>query len=218
MAEERDRSVIQYTLNQPMAGAMCGVAVIVLAILGLVHVFPVPLAALATIIFGAALLVKGVLISTEYSKILSYLSGSKLDKFELGGGMSLEIITGLAGIVLGILAVVHLASVDLVAIALIIFGVGVIMGSGVLSRLNALKLEVLDSSSGQIQSRIIHDLVSIAVGTQILAGFAAIILGIFSLLGFAPMTLNLVALLVLGADFILSGSAVSEKLLGQIRG
>jgi hypothetical protein len=212
--EHKNESVIKYTMNRPLAGSMCGVAVVVLAILGLVHVFPLPLAAIATIVYGVALLFKGTVVASEYSRLLSHLPGSRLDTVELGGGMSLEIMTGIAGIVLGVLAILHLVPETLIAISLIVFGTGAVMGSGVVSRLNALKIE--GTGLTEHQSRLAQDMVSAAVGTQILAGIAAIILGILSLTGYYPLTLSLVALLVLGADAILSGSTVLERLAGKL--
>jgi hypothetical protein len=213
--EHKNESMVKYTMNRPLAGSMCGVAVVVLAILGLVHVFPLPLAAIATIVFGVALLFKGAVVSSEYSRLISHLPGSTLDTVELGGGMSLEIMTGIAGIVLGILAILHLIPETLISIAIIVFGTGAVMGSGVVSRLNALKIEGTGTLS-QNESKLAQDMVSAAVGTQILSGIAAIVLGILSLTGYYPLTLSLVALLVLGADAILSGSAVLERLAGKL--
>ena len=126
--DDKDKSMIKYTMNRPMVGAMCGVAVVALSILGLAHVFPEPLAALATIIFGISLFFKGATISLEYSKLMSHLAGSKLDKFELGGGVSAEMMTGLAGIVLAILALLNLYPVALIAVAMITFGAGFYYG------------------------------------------------------------------------------------------
>lgn len=155
-------------------------------------------------------------ISAEYSKLLSHLSGTTADKLELGGGMSVEVLTGAAGIILGILALLGLDPNTLVAIAIIAFGCGVVMGSGVISRLNSLKME-LAGSAGTSHHKVAHEIVSAAMGTQILAGLAAVILGILSLIGFAPITLNFVAILVLGAASLLSGSAITGRMLGMIR-
>lgn len=217
MTNQSYKSDLEFAMNRPITGAMFGVAVVILTIFGLVHVFPEPLAGIATIVFGVALLYKGSVISTEYSKLLAHLSDTGLGKFELGGGVTAEITMGIAGIVLGILAILHFVPDTLIAVAVITFGAGSIIGSGVISRLNALKIEGL-STVNPTHLRHLHSMVSGAVGAQILAGIAAVILGILSLLGYAPLTLNLVALLVLGADSILSGSVLSEKLIGNIKG
>lgn len=216
MANDKERSLLETTMGRSVTGSVCGAAVVVLAILGLVHVFPEVLVTIATIVFGVALLIKGGVISAEYSKLLSHLSGEGHHKMELAGGMSVEVMTGIAGIVLGILALMNIASETLVAIAVITFGLGAAMGSSVLSRLNALKLEALGSEG--THHKVAHDMLSAAVGTQLLSGVAAIVLGILVLTGTAPMVLSLVALLILGADSLLSGGALTGKLFGDFAG
>lgn len=215
MSIEQNKSICEITLGRSSIGSICGAGAVVLAILGLVHLLPNILVAVSTIVLGVSLLFKGIAISAEYSKLLCHLSGTTTDKLELGGGMSVEIMTGAAGIVLGILALLGLVPETLISIAIIAFGGGVLLGSGVISRLNSLKFEAA-GSAGTTHHKVAHEIVSAAMASQVLAGIAAVVLGILSLLGFAPLTLNLISVLVLGGASLLCGSALTGKMVGLL--
>jgi uncharacterized membrane protein HdeD (DUF308 family) len=49
-------------------------------------------------------------------------------------------------------------------------------------------------------------------GAQVLIGIAAIVLGIIALVGVEPVPVTLVALLVLGASVLFSGTALSSRM------
>jgi hypothetical protein len=204
----------ELTLGRSLIGTIGGIAAIVLAILGLAHLYPEILLSIATIAIGVTLLFKGGVIAAEYSRLLSHLSGSTSDTTELGGGMSVELIAGAVGVVLGILALLGIESGILNSIAVIVFGAGLIIGGGVISRLNALKVSI-SGAEGTTQ-RVSEEIVSAAMGTQVLVGIAAIVLGILSLIGFAPTTLSLVALLAIGGASLLTGTAITGKMIGLL--
>jgi len=54
-------------------------------------------------------------------------------------------------------------------------------------------------------------------GMSLLFGVSAVTLGILALVGLSPMYLNLVALLAVGLPNLLSGAAISSRLLNTIR-
>jgi hypothetical protein len=58
---------------------------------------------------------------------------------------------------------------------------------------------------------------SSSAGVQTLAGLAAIVLGILAVAGHNPAVMILVALLVLGATVVLTGSTLSGLVLGFMR-
>ena len=211
MPSANEKLLCEISLGRSTAGTLCGGSAVVLAVLALVHLLPSLLLAIATIVLGASLLFKGAVISAEYSKLLAHTSGDALDKVELCGGTSIEVLTGIAGIVLGILALLSIDPNTLVAVANITFGGGVIMGTATISRLVALRTDLAGSTSRKVA----HEIMSSTMGIQILAGLAVIALGILSLIGFFPMTLNLVAILVLGSAFLLSGSAIIGRMLSM---
>ena len=85
--------------------AIGGVATIVLAIIGLSGAKPEMLVAIATIVFGAALLVQGGAILSEYVGIIFPDGAGSMEEFG-GSSVSALFMAGAAGIVLGILALV----------------------------------------------------------------------------------------------------------------
>jgi hypothetical protein len=201
------------------AGAMvegiAGLGAVVLAIIGLAGVLPGVLACIATIAIGVALLFQGGAIAARFSSRSSALSGSRVESVPLGGGMTAECLGGLAGLVLGILALVGVAPLILAAIAAIVFGSALIMGAGTAASLSA--LDVGRWSGYEASQQIAREAVSAAAGMQVFVGVGSITLGILALLGLAPLILVLVAMLVLGAAVLLSGAAVSSRMLSIFR-
>ncbi|HLH47970.1 MAG TPA: hypothetical protein VKV96_01405, partial [Roseiarcus sp.] len=106
----------------PMGEAAGGVAVVVLAILGLANVAPLTLVSVAVIVVGAALLMQAAAQSAEFARMVTATDTGEFTVADLAGGVTVEYLTGSAGIVLGILALLGIASVTLVAVALIVFG------------------------------------------------------------------------------------------------
>lgn len=210
-----DKSVAQITLGRSLPGTIGGLGAVVLCILGLVGIYPLMFVSISVIAIGGALVFRGGVIAAEFSKLAAHFTGQNESNAELGGGASVEVLAGIAGIVLGILSLLGLDANILASIAIIVFGSALVMGSGVLSRLNSIKLSI--SSPDQNGHRMIEDLVSAATGTQVLVGLAAIILGILALIGLHSLTLNLVALLGIGAAVLLSGSSITGKMIGLIR-
>jgi hypothetical protein len=205
----QDKSIFGITLGRSVAGTIGGASAVVLAILGLARIYPHLLVSIATIAIGITLLFKAIAIAAEYPKLLSKTDASMSG---LGGGISAEFLAGGAGIVLGILALLGLEFEPLTAIAVIVFGCGLIMGSSVVSRLNALKASA--SGADSTAQKVVGEIVSGAMGMQVLVGVSAVVLGILSLIGFEPLTLTLVALLAIGASSLLTGSAMSGKMMG----
>jgi hypothetical protein len=205
----QDKSIFGITLGRSVAGTIGGAAAVVLAILGLAGIYPHLLVSVATIAIGVSLLFKAIAIAAEYPRILARTDSSSA---ELGGGMSAEFLAGCAGIVLGILALLGIEFEPLTSIAVIVFGCGLIMGSAVVSRLNALKASA--SGADSTAQKVVGEIVSGAMGMQVLVGVSAVVLGILSLIGIRPLTLTLVALLAIGASALLTGSAIAGKVIG----
>jgi hypothetical protein len=191
-----------------IAEAIGGVAVVVLAILGLVGLLSQEMAAIAAIGIGAALVLEGLAIATRFSDLVSQAGKSLSDTAKLGGGMGAEFLGGVGGGILGLLALLGIVPMTLTAIALIIFGASLLLSSGVTYRLDLLasKLGQTTLSGAQVLAAIA------ACGVQVLVGVAAAALGIIALVGVSPMILTLVGLLSVGASIVISGSAVSATI------
>jgi hypothetical protein len=131
--------------------------------------------------------------------------------------MSAQFLGGAAGIVLGILALLGMYPAVLLPVAAIVFGGTLLMACGTTARLNTLVIE-RHTVGHEAARHIAGDMVSAASGVQALVGLAGIILGILGLVGMFPWTLSLVAFLCVGGAVLLSGAAVSSKMLSMLRG
>ncbi len=206
--------------------AIGGVATIVLAICGLVGIVPAYMTAIATIVFGVALLIQGGAMVSEYAQIAFPAGAQPVGSGENFGGNSLAVVflVGAAGIVLGILALLGISSGTLTPVAVIAFGTALLLSSNAVWHLFLLRRSTRMSalSAGQSQHLggeiIASEMASGSAGVQALAGLAAIVLGILALAGNAhDLTLNLTALLALGATLVLTGSALSATVIGFMR-
>jgi hypothetical protein len=188
------------------AEAVGGVASIVLAILGLSGVSPEYLLGIATIVFGAALVIEGTSIVADYAHILSLAPGT----LPVGsGGISAVFLAGVSGIVLGVLALLGVHAGVLASAAVIVFGSALLLSSGVTVNLHMLKSRV----GGAAQT---VETSSESAGVKVLTGIAAVVLGILAAAGAATMTLNLVALLVLGGGILATGNGLNNAMTSII--
>ncbi|HUB15656.1 MAG TPA: hypothetical protein VMB34_27165 [Acetobacteraceae bacterium] len=190
--------------------AIAGIAVIVLTILGLAHVVPVFLVAIAAIVAGVALLAQGATIAAEYARVLA-VRNDAIVPLGNSSAWSLALLAGAAGVVLGILALLDVSPVQLVAIAVIALGGGLMISSGPTAQMAMLKSE--RSTSDERFRRLAAEAASTSIISQGMVGLAAVVLGILSLAGFASLTLILIALLTMGIFLLANGSTVSGFLL-----
>lgn len=194
------------------ADAIGGVATVVLAIIGLSGVYPNVLLGIATIVFGAALLIQGGTLLSEFAR-LSFPAGmvtSSHDQLGGIGSLSSVFLVGAGGIILGVLALIGIHPVVLTAAAIIAFGAALVMSSNTVMSLHQMKASTFRVSGMQTGSEILAgDVVSGSAGIQVIAGVAAIVLGILAEVGHMPADLSLIALIELGATLILSGTSLS---------
>jgi hypothetical protein len=196
--------------------AACGAAVIGLAIAGLAGAHPRILSGIAQIVFGSGLLCADSAVVACCSRLWPRRAMSTA-RIPFGGPLGAEAIAGLAGIILGILTLVDLVPLVLSAVAVIVFGAGVIMGGAARARAARRTVDRLgwtDEDDGMFQEA--H---AAALGSRAMVGFAAIVLGIIGVVLTASVPhgsiiLSLVALLCLGAGGLLAGSAFGAQVWG----
>ena len=203
------------------ADAVGGIATVVLAIIGLTGIHPEVLASIPTIVFGAALLIQAGTMLSEYAYVM-YPRGGGEAVTEFGGGsVAALFIVGAAGIVLGILALLAMYTEMLAAIAVIAFGAGLVVSSNAVWHLQVLKRVSLSTREAQDwrfgSQMLAGEMAMGSAGTQALSGLAAVILGILAVVGTYPGYLTLIALLVVGATVVLTGSALSGAALSFMR-
>lgn len=191
------------TGSNSIAQAIAAIATVILTILGLAHVAPNFLVAIATITFGAALLLYGASMLGEYARLARQASAAAASMLG-GGGLSAVLLAGAAGIVLGILALLGIAPSELTAIAVIAFGSALILSSHSALRMHLFKVAARSDARGA-GDMLASELLSSSGGTYGLVGLAAIVLGILALAGFAPVVLVLIALLALGGVSVING-------------
>lgn len=162
--------------------AIICIGIIALAIVGLAGVYPITLAAIATIIAGAAILLEGKTFEGVHAENLDQ-SGTGLN------GMSAELLGAIGGIVLGILALMGVASVTLMSVAVLVFGVTFLL-------------------SGAVGSQSFQG----ARDGHLLFGLSITILGLLAVIGLSPVTLVLVGLLLLGGGGLFGGSVKALRM------
>jgi len=200
-----------------MTESVGGIVATVLTILGLAHIVPLFLVAIALIAAGAALVSRGVAIVRDFARLLAR-AGTATAVTEVGGSSAVyvELLAGAAAVILGILSLLGVASVDLVAIGVIALGGALVLSTNATARLTAQKLAM--TSGGDEGARVVAaEIVTSSAGTQALAGLTAITLGILALAGFASVVLILIALLVVGSFILLDGVSIGGTILTMFR-
>ena len=212
---EYERQVsMEVVTSGSMIEAVGGFAAIVLAILSFATVAPAYLMPVATIALGMALLFEGGAVAVRYWRLPAEIATGRWASTELAVGMFAEFVAGLVGITLGILALLGIAATTLLSTAVLVFGVALLLGSGLTSRLNRLEFKVGEESpEKESPYRYVRFINRTATGIQVLIGLGATVLGILSLVGIASLTLTMISVLILGCSALLSGTAISSRIM-----
>jgi len=209
------KEVLEIVAGGEFAESAGGIAAVVLTILGLTGIAPVLLTSIATISIGAVMLIKGATVSAEYFKVAQAAASNNVERAELGGGLSGEILAAIAAVVLGILSLLSIIPMILLPIAAIVLGVGLALSSGADVRLNYLRV---GQQENRWYQKVLSDMVGASIGAQVLAGLGAAVLGILALVGMAPVILTLVSMLLIGTSVLLSGTSLGGKMLNMVYG
>jgi len=203
--------------------AIGGIATAVLAIIGLAGWRPELLAGVATLVFGAALLIQGGTLLSEYSQIFTPAGALQTASDAVGGdGLAAMFPVGIAGIVLGILSLLGVATYALTSIAVIAFGASLMLSAQSVRRLYKLQAEARAAAVSTYSTRefLAGEMAAGSAGIQFVTGLAGVVLGIIAVVMTGTVrneVLTLVALLILGTTSIISGSALSGLVLSFMR-
>lgn len=197
-----------------------GIAVIVLAIIGLTHTQPGILASIATIVIGVGLIVQGFNTAAEYSRVVTPVGAAVPGQvavaapgIDLGGDVMAACAAGIAGIVLGILGLLSIHTQYLIPAAVIVFGADLLLSGA----LTVGRGPVTTVQPGpQATLRVAGS--AGASGLEIMVGVAAVILGILAIVFTASMgstagVLALVALLAIGAAMLVVSASFSSNVM-----
>jgi hypothetical protein len=206
--DSHERAIsMRYVLGGSLSEGLAGAGAVAVAIIALASGSSATLMSIATILVGAALVFEGAAISARFNDLMHETSDGGLSAVEFGAGTTAQVVGGMAVVTLGILALLGLSPTELVAVAAIVAGGAVLLGSGTTSRMNALRID-RSKDSAEAQG-LAHAAVSSAAGTQLFLGVGAIALGILAVLNISPSLLSIIAMLATGFAVLMSGSALS---------
>lgn len=207
--EQRRRRTTKVIAGASTTEAIVGAGAAVLAIVGLAGIFPTAMAPIAAIAVGAALLSEGAAAAAQYSELMSRSNGSRYEGASPGAGMSTQMFGGIAGVTLGVLALLGIAPFALLSIAVIVFGASILLGTAAPMQVETM----VERHHEQEPHPVAQQAVQAAEGGRVLVGIASAVLGILVLTGVGdPLTLTLSALLTVGAAEFLGGSTLGARL------
>ena len=181
-------TTFKWVAGGSMVEAIGALATMALAIVGLAGVLSATVAAIATIVLGAAILL-------ECGAFGAAAAVSPTEAQVEGGGLTAEFLGGVTGIVLGILALLGVASMTLLSVALLMFGASFL----------------LSNQGTQFGYRSLGQARGFSGNGQVMTGLGALVLGILAVIGVAQMSLILVGLLALGTAALFSGSSLGAR-------
>jgi hypothetical protein len=192
----------------PLSETAAALAVIVLAVLGLLDIAPGGMVAVATIVVGAAIVLQGAQAVGEYSRWVAAGSPASAVSASWGGGVGLDFLAGGVGIILGILALFKMTP-ELTAAALIVFGATLLLSGAVSARHNVfLGAAGQGAASQDMPAQLVAAQMSdVASGAQVMIGIAGIVLGILALMPGHASVLTLIGLLAVGTSVLVTGLA-----------
>jgi hypothetical protein len=202
--------------------AACGLATIVLAVIGLIgywHSYAWQLASIASIVLGVGLAIESWLIGVRSSVFSPALRG--VESVAGGEGTGAEFAGGVAGIVLGIMALLNWSSLTLIAVAAIVLGVAMLLGGGSAARLHWMATE-RSFAGHELHRPLVRDLITSATSGQMFVGCAALVLGIIAVvmdgtMSMESLVVSLVAYLCLGCAALFTGATIFSKMSHQAR-
>jgi hypothetical protein len=193
----------------PLTESAAGIAVIVLAIIGLADTAPAMLAAVATIVIGGGLMVEALNATIEEVRALSMVAPPAASErlAEIGGRAIVALMAGVTGVVLGILGVFGIKSAYVIPSALIVFG-GYLVLSGAVGVQERLQADGADRAPA-----LSHRGSATARGFEILIGVAALALGSLALVPIETRALTLVGFIAVGAALLMIGGTFRAAVL-----
>lgn len=173
---------------------------LVLAILAIAGYFPIYMAAIATVAVGFALLAQGGTVAARWRKS-ARLAGSEHSE---AMSVTTEMLGGMIGVILGLLALVDVAPMTLLPAASLVLGISVLMGGPA-------QPDLADAAptAAPPKSRLTRSAVRSSGGVMVIGGLLAIVLGVLAATGMAPvLPLTLLALVCVAATLVLAGGSL----------
>jgi hypothetical protein len=191
---------------------IAAIGAVALGILALIGIFPQILIPIAAIAIGTAFFLEGGTIVRQITKFVSESRNIRSDTFS--GGITAELLAGVVGITLGILALLRIVPIILLPVVAVVCGAALIVGGTITARLNSMALEMLNES--ERVKKVSHETISAAANIRWLVGLGVITLGVLGLIGIEPLILSTIAFLSVGFVNFLIGTAISGRMINLL--
>ncbi|HTJ90965.1 MAG TPA: hypothetical protein VL356_12410 [Acidocella sp.] len=166
---------------------------------------------IAQISLGIALIIFGAGLTTSYVRLAAVIESATGTGASVTGATA-DMFVGGAVVILGVLALVHVATAILIPVQVLLIGVGILFNSGASAR--AVMLETSVSDDRSMARRLNEELAFETAAIRAIAGIAVIVLGILSLSGGDALILTLSAAIIGGTALLIDSATLSNRLVG----
>ena len=172
------------------------------AIVGVAGYYPHPMAALATLSIGLALLAQGGTLAARWQNASHIASTERTEAI----GIGTEVLGGAAGFVLGTMALLGVAPLVLLPVAAIVVGTAMLFGGPA-------QPQIADAAPRSSRRyRVTRDAMRTSSSIMVMAGLAGIVLGVLALaLDGYVLLLSLIAMLAVAASLIIASAMVTAR-------
>ncbi|MEN6457744.1 MAG: hypothetical protein ABFC63_02340 [Thermoguttaceae bacterium] len=213
---ERERQVsLEVVGSGSMIEAAGGFVAIVLSIISMAGVAPAHMIAVAGIVVGLAMLVDSGSVAGRFWQLPVEMSTGRWAATQLATGITAGFLGGLAGVVLGIVALTNITVWALLSVSILVFGAVLLIASDMTLRMNY--LEATGAEGQASPSPTGHHATLIAAGVQVVLGAVAVLFGVLALVGIAPVALTKIAMLIIGISMFVSGTAIARRMMCVLR-
>lgn len=164
---------------------------------------------------GIALMIFGATLAHTYMRIAAAMDPEAGTAGTMTG-TTVDMFLGGTVVILGVLALLRIETATLVAVQVILVGVGLLLNSA--ASIRAVVLESSVSGDTSMIRKINEELVFATAGGRALAGVAVAILGIIGLSGGDALTMTLAAAIVGGGALLLDSATLSNRVSGVVPG
>jgi hypothetical protein len=191
--------------NPSIFDAATGAIVALIALIGFAGEAPRTMVALAFVGVGIAFAVEAAGVARRSQKFAD--SRHPLGAQIVASALA-ELLTGVAGAILGLLALLGIEPYVLLPIASVLFAVALLFGTGAAVQVDTIAAHLEPSQT----RRVIHEAVVGASGARLLLAFGILVLGALALAGVERLTLLLTVALSLAVALLLGSVSLGDRL------
>ncbi len=186
-----------------------GLAAAVLSIVGLAGMYPETFLPVSIVVLGAAMIIEARMVIRRFYSVMREL-GEVQGSRTTSGGMSIEILAGIAGVTMGLLALMGVNPAMLCSSAVLVFGAAVLFSIGTITMINSIIASGF--SKNPLLRGMAASVYAASSDVRVLVGMGTLTLGIIAVVGIHSQTLAQVGVLAVGGSLFLETFALGEKL------